>query len=72
MKFGKLLRTEKDFLNWDAKNTLDGDVTKIPESFPCYADKRMLDWEYSSMEAIYCYKEDVEEMINLINAITTD
>lgn len=65
----RLLKDEEDFLKWKRDYLCEGDTADTPKKYPCYASTFVSNWAYQEETAEYLYAEDIESLLNELNAI---
>lgn len=58
-----LLKNEAEFNEWKENNIFDDDEADMPDEFPCFVSKEVIDWRYETEKAVYFYKSTLQSMI---------
>lgn len=62
-----LIRDEEELEKWKLDWIGDLDECGIPEEYPCYVEKKVLDWNMQYEYAHFIYRRNLLEMIEHLN-----
>lgn len=63
----KLIRDEHELESWKNNYMYSGDECGTPEEYPCYVEKRVLDWNMQYEVAYFTYRRDLVDMLERLN-----
>lgn len=58
-----LIKNKDEFDKWKENNIFSGDSADKPVRFPCFARTRVISWNNETEEALYLYREDIQQML---------